>query len=144
MTLQAPQDLAAVRAFLDAARLPTDDLDALSADDILTAEADGRLVGTVAVERFGDHGLLRSVAVAPDARGTGLGGRLVDAAEALARAQGLVRLVLLTTTAAPFFQARGYAPIDRADVPEAVRQSRQFRGLCPASAVCLGKALPPA
>lgn len=36
----------------------------------------------------------------------------------------------------------GYAVIDRAYVSEELRQSAEFRSLCPASAVCMSKALP--
>ena len=88
-------------------------------------------------------GLLRSLAVAPDARGSGLGTRLVEAAEARARDLDLRSLTLLTTTAAPFFEGRGYRRMDRAEAPEAVRPSSEFTATCPASAVCPGKRLAP-
>lgn len=95
----------------------------------------------MAVEPYGGAGLLRSLAVAPEARGRGLGVRLVDAAEARARADGLGALYLLTTTAAPFFEARGYALVDRTEVPEPVRQSAEFASVCPSTAASLGKRL---
>ena len=132
-----------VSALLRASRLPTADLDEVSAPHFLIAREGAALAGCVAVEPYGAAGLLRSLAVAPEARGHGLGARLVDAAEARARDAGVAALYLLTTTAAPFFAARGYAPVDRADVPEAVRQSSEFASVCPASAACLGKLLSP-
>lgn len=134
-------DWPAVEALLRASRLPTDDLEADHAGRFLVARDGGALVGCGAVEPYGTWGLLRSLAVAERARGRGLGGRLVVGLEARARDGGLERLVLLTTTAAPFFEARGYAPLDRSDVPSAVRASAEFAGLCPASAACLGKGL---
>ncbi len=139
----AAADWPAVRALLDAARLPTADLEEGRPDRFLIARDGDAVVGCVAVEPYGDAGLLRSLAVSAGARGAGLGGRLVEAAEARARGAGLRRLVLLTTTAAPFFEARGWAPLDRADVPEAVRRSSEFTSTCPASAACLGKSLAP-
>ena len=134
-------NLPGIRALLETAALPVGDLP--EADRFLVVRSGNAVLGSVAVEPYGDAGLLRSLAVAPEARGTGAGSRLVDAAEARAHADGLRSLVLLTTTAAPFFQARGYAPLDRAEAPEGVRQSSEFQGTCCASAVCLGKALSP-
>ena len=134
-------DLPGIRALLEAAALPVGDLP--EADRFLVVRPGNVVLGSVAVEPYGDAGLLRSLAVAPEARGTGTGSRLVEAAEACAYADGLRSLVLLTTTAAPFFEARGYAPMDRAEAPAGVRQSSEFQGTCCASAVCLGKALSP-
>ncbi|WP_412070138.1 arsenic resistance N-acetyltransferase ArsN2 [Rubrivirga sp. IMCC43871] len=143
MTVPTPAEWPAVLALLRASRLPTSDLSEGHRERFLVARRDGDVVGCVAVEPYGGAGLLRSLAVAPEARGTGLGRRLTAAAEAAARAAGLAQLILLTTTAAPFFESLGWAPVDRADVPEAIRASTEFAGLCPASAACLGKVLSP-
>lgn len=134
-----PADLAdrpAVDALLAESGLPP-----LPAGDVvrlIVARDVARVVGVAGVEPFGRWGLLRSVAVRPEARGTGLGGRLVRAAEAGTDADVLV---LLTTDAAPFFTALGYAPTDRADLPADVRASAQFSGQCPASSACLSRRL---
>lgn len=144
-TVSTPEGrLGSVLDLLAASGLPTADLAEAAPTDFRVVERDGRVVGCVAVETHGDAGLLRSLAVAPEVRGHGVGGRLVEAAEALARERRLGALYLLTTTAAPFFEARGYAPVDRAAVPEAVRASTEFASVCPASAACLVKTLSPA
>lgn len=143
-TPAVPGDLLDVLDLLRSAGLPTDDLGTANPVDFRTIRRGGRLVGAVAVESHGAAGLLRSLVVADEARGLGLGSRLVEAAEDLARERCLGALYLLTTTAAPFFEAHGYAPVDRAAVPEAVRLSTEFASVCPASAVCLGKTLGPA
>ena len=59
----------------------------------------------------------------------------------IALALGVHELVLLTTTAAPFFARRGYQIIDRLDAPAGVQRSEEFRGLCPASAICMQRVL---
>lgn len=131
-----------VRAMLASAALPVEDLD--EADVRFIVAGDGiEAVGAVGVEIFGNFGLLRSLVVRPDARGSGVGGRLVDALEAHARASGLSQLVLLTLTAAPFFAKRGYAVIARETAPAAVQHSAEFRSICPASAICMTKHLEP-
>ena len=89
----------------------------------------------------GRDGLLRSVAVSPALRGRRVGANLVAAIEIKARTLGLRRLWLLTTTAPDFFRRLGYADSERAQAPEAVQQSNEFKNLCPASAVCLSERL---
>lgn len=133
-------DWPAIAALLRAASLPTDDLEPASSDDFIAAD-DGGLRGVVALQRFGEHGLLRSLAVEPGARGRGLGRALVAAAEARARRQGLTSLTLLTETAAGFFAALGYRAVAREQAPAVVRQSRQFTQLCPASSICMTRSL---
>ncbi|MDX1421165.1 MAG: arsenic resistance N-acetyltransferase ArsN2 [Rubricoccaceae bacterium] len=134
-----PGDLEAVAALLGAAGLPHDDLsEAHLAHFLLLREGDA-LAGAVGLEPYGPDALLRSLVVAPRERGRGLGARLVDAAETLAREAGVTRLWLLTETAAPFFAARGYAAAERDRAPEAIRATAEFAALCPDSAVCLAK-----
>jgi amino-acid N-acetyltransferase len=91
-----------------------------------------------------DAGLLRSLTVRADRRGGGWAARLVDALEARARTSGIRTLYLLTTTADGFFARRGYAPADRAFVPDAIGATEEFRGICPSTAACMAKALVPA
>jgi len=134
-------DAAAIRRLLADNRLPVDDLDS-AAIAFLVASEDERLVGVVGIEPFGGAGLLRSLAVTPTARRNGLGQALVATAEAYAREDaGLSELVLLTTTAAPFFARRGYVDIPRAATPLDVQASAEFKSICPASATCMRKFL---
>ena len=135
-----PTEHAAIRELLTASALPVQDLDT-AAVAFLVADDDRVLAGVVGVQAFGDVGLLRSLAVRPEYRRTGIGDRLVAAAERDAQARGLRQLVLLTQTAADFFTKRGYRPIERAQAPTGVQASAEFQSLCPASAACLSKQL---
>lgn len=132
----SPADLDAVRDLLARLHLPAADVGG-PAQAFLLARAAGELVGCVGLERHGDDALLRSLAVIPRMQGSGLGKALYAHALADARRSGTRALYLLTTTAAPFFARAGFAPIDRAQVPPAVRESPEFRSLCPASAICM-------
>jgi amino-acid N-acetyltransferase len=85
----------------------------------------------------GDDALLRSVAVLPEWRSKGLGRALVARAISNAEARGLRALYLLTTTAARYFPNFGFKPVDRADVPGAVRETDEFTKACPASATAM-------
>lgn len=138
----ASSDAADIRDLLTAAGLPTADL-ADSPVEFLIAEIDGTVVGAAGLESHARDGLLRSLVVAPLARGAGIGAALAEAIENLARSRGIVRLVLLTETAGAFFAARGYVPAQRTSMPAAIAATAEFRSLCPSSALCLSRDLPP-
>ncbi len=91
------------------------------------------------MERFGAAGLLRSIAVAPDRRGAGIGPMIVGYLEERARTSGFSELVLLTQTAKDFFEWQGYRVIERTQAPASVQHSEEFRSLCPSSAFCMTK-----
>ncbi len=130
-------DLEAVRRLLVEAGLPLDGLEDQFPAAYAVAEGGGALLGAAGVEAHGPSGLLRSVVVAPAARGTGLGGALVADRLAWARAAGLAEVYLLTTTAPDFFAARGFARLDRAAAPPAIRASREFASVCPGTSVLM-------
>jgi amino-acid N-acetyltransferase len=133
-------DLESIHELLLANLLPLDDLDR-HVDHAFIARQDGRVVGAAALEVYGDGGLLRSVVVAAEHRGTGLGQRLVDAVMQLARSKHLPAVYLLTTTAASYFPRMGFVPISRDRVPAGVQQSVEFVSACCASAAVLMKRL---
>ena len=78
------KDLDAVLSLLAESGLPQDDL-ADHLETTLVATDNSQIVGSAALELYPDGALLRSVAVAPRLRGSGLGHRLTDAATELAR-----------------------------------------------------------
>ena len=131
-----PGDLGAVESLLRASELPTAEVGAWL-ERFVIAEDEGRVVAVAGLEIHGDDGVLRSVAVAPDLRGGGLGARLTEAVIARAREDGLRSLYLLTTTAADYFPRHGFRRIERSQASPAIRQSVEFREACPASAVAM-------
>jgi amino-acid N-acetyltransferase len=133
-------DWPAVRDLLSEAGLPLDGAAEAFASGVVATEGD-RLVGCAAIEPYDGAALLRSLAVVPDRRGTGVGTTLVHAVEALARDGGADSLILLTETAEPWFSRLGYEPIDRASVPADVADSVEFITACSASAVAMRRNL---
>ena len=133
-------DRLAIERLLTAGGLPLDGLEA-SLQTAVVARAEGEIVGCAAVEPYGSVGLLRSVCVAPDVRGTGLGRRLVRDAEMLAAARGVLELYLLTETAQAWFPRLGYVASTRAAVPAALAASPEFTDACPKGAAVLHKRL---
>ncbi len=135
-----PEDRPAIFELLAAAGLPLAGLDeGLGA--AVVAREDGAIVGCAAVEVYGPDGILRSVCVAPERRGAGLGEALVRAAESLARVRGIETLYLLTETATEWFPRLGYATRARSEAPAAIAASVEFAEACPVSAAFMAKRL---
>lgn len=84
------------------------------------AEAGGGIIACAALQIFtADLGEVRSLAVAPERAGRGIGRQLVRQLEDDARALGLSRIMALTTTAA-FFHKLDYRTVAMRDLPEKV------------------------
>ena len=134
-----PADHEAVATLLRDLELPTDGVSEWL-DQFWVAEHQSQVVGVAGMERYGDSGLLRSVAVAQAWRGTGVGRTLVDRVLEEGRTAGVREVYLLTTTAEHYFPRLGFACVDRETVPAALHASAEFTGACPASAVVMRRA----
>lgn len=139
--MQHAPPAAPVRELLRNNRLPTDDLTDEHLAHFFALVAGHVMVGVVGLEIHGTDGLLRSLVVSEDQRGSGAGKKLVDRIEVYAKDAGITHMYLLTETAEHFFQQRGYARIERDRVPATIRATREFASLCPASAAVMVKPL---
>lgn len=138
-------DWPAVAGLLADAGLPVADLDAVSMSRFTVATPrslpNENLAGIIALQAFGDVGLLRSLVVARSARSAGCGSRLVHEVERIASETGVRELWLLTTEAARYFENRGFRAAARELAPLAIRETAEFSVLCPASAVLMRKSV---
>lgn len=133
-------DLCEIQSLLRANDLPVEDISKTLIKGFLVAEgASGSVIGIGGLEQLGSSVLLRSLAVAPEARGIGIARALVARLEDNARSCGRQDVWLLTTTAERFFERAGYERVNREDVPSEVRLCRQFAALCPSTASCMRK-----
>jgi amino-acid N-acetyltransferase len=135
-----PADGRGISDLLERSGLPTGDLDTAPAEFVIACVAE-QIVGVGALQRAGNAALLRSVAVEPPWQGAGVGRLLVAELERRARAAGVGELILLTLTAREFFARLGYGARSRDQAAPAVQATAEFRSLCPAAAVCMGKSL---
>ncbi len=135
-----PHDREAIRALLAAARLPLDGLED-HWDRVLLSRHEGRVVGCIAFELHGRACVLRSLAVDPGSRGSGLGRRLVKEGLDAARAAGAEEAYGLTHTAERMMTHLGFRAIDRGDVPEEVRRSTEFNIPACSTAVAIHRRL---
>jgi len=138
--VELPEPTPDLIAALEAAGLPTDDLHEPGRRFYRFGD-DAGLIGYGGLEQVGPDVLIRSIVVPDSRRGGGHGGAILCWLEAEAAGQGADGLYLLTTSAAAFFQRHGYSVALRSAAPPSVAASRQFRGLCPASAAFMFKEL---
>ena len=129
-------DLPEILCLLKISDLPNADLSEHITSTFVARE--GReIFGSAALELYGTYALLRSVAVAPEYRGTGLGERLTHAALEFGKASGITHFFLLTETAETYFSRFGFRTVDRSVIPAEVKESTQFKSVCPESALAM-------
>jgi amino-acid N-acetyltransferase len=139
LNVEPNPSLRAAVALLAAVGLPSSDLTEPRLEHFLFCGPRDTPTGLVGLELFDSDALLRSLAVAPGVRRSGLGSTLLEQAEGYAYARGVRSLYLLTTTAQRFFEKRGYSVTSRESCPAAIRSTSEFASLCPASSALLVK-----
>jgi amino-acid N-acetyltransferase len=140
MIRERPPHLSVV-ALLEAQGLPAIDLTEAHLEHFFFTGNDGAPSALVGLEIYGEDALLRSLVVSAAVRTQGLGSALLMHAEGYAAANQVRSLYLLTTTAEPYFERRGYQRIDRAQAPASIQSTREFASLCPASSAFMIKRL---
>ncbi|TGN94144.1 GNAT family N-acetyltransferase [Burkholderia sp. USMB20] len=132
----ALSDLAAIEALLRASNLPTAGVAEHLENFIVLADPPA-LTGCGGMEYHGDFVLIRSIAVAPRAQGSGVGRAIVARLIATCRARSVHAIGLLTTTAEDYFAGFGFVRVAREDVPRPLLASSQFQGVCPDAATAM-------
>ncbi len=135
-------EIEAFRLALVEAGLPADDIAATGVQPF-RFERNLKPVGYGALEVYGRDVLLRSIVVATDARGEGVGRAITEWLLAYSGALGAGRAFLFTTNARAYFEGIGLEVVDRSTAPQSILTTRQAIGLCPASAVLLTRTVTP-
>jgi amino-acid N-acetyltransferase len=107
----------------------------------MVADTGNGLAGVAGLEVCCENALLRSVAVNEEWRSRGVGRALVNQVVADAESRGIRALYLLTTTADRYFPSLGFTVTSRDAVPDDVKESEEYRSICPASAVVMVREL---
>ena len=91
-------------------------------DFVVAVDHTGAVIACGALKEYSPSlAEVASVAVAEDAHGRGLGTRIVEEVERLARKRGIDELFALTLSP-KFFESAGYAIAERARYPEKIRR----------------------
>jgi amino-acid N-acetyltransferase len=132
-----PRELGAVLTLLAEANLPSEGV-AEHFGEFLVARDGERVVGCVGQERYGNVALLRSLAVSPGLRRSGLGKSLTKRLLDEARSFGVIEVVLLTAAAADFFARHfGFTETKRSRFDETFADSPEWDLPRCSSAVCM-------
>ena len=120
-------ELPELTAFLTTADLTLSGLDAPTVRLWILRASDGTIEGTTGFELSDDgtHALVRSVAVAPAARGAGLGLRLARFALDAAAESGAERAWLFSRRSGPFWRKLGFEPADLTALAAALGSAHQ-------------------
>lgn len=130
------KNLTAVSHFLTKQNLPISDL--LEENVSLYLAYDGQdLVATIGLEKYGKIGLLRSLAVKETFRNQQIADKMIKGLFEVCKSENIKMIYLLTTTAENYFLKKGFLPVEREVVPAVIRQTREFRSICPSSAVVM-------
>ncbi len=120
-----PEDIPEIERLLTAAGLPLPQPEDPPVT-FLVLVAEGELLACAGYERYEGAALVRSVAVAEDRRGSGLGRRLIRAIMSELWGRRFPELWLVTLDAAGFFSEFGFAAMERAEVPASIQESPEF------------------
>ena len=129
-----------VQALRDA-ELPTVDLTDPGRSFFAFYTLTGSHLGYGGFEQFGKDRLIRSLVVAPEHRGKGIGRNVLAVLLRAAFDAGARTAWLLTTNESAFFEKSGFKPVSRDTAPAAILGTRQVADLCPASAILLSRAI---
>jgi amino-acid N-acetyltransferase len=138
ITIEGATNESDVLKLLIACKLPTEDVD-LNSQQFWIAKSDGEIAGCIGLERAGNYGLLRSLAVDSNFRNRGIARILIN--HLIENAQGIVDLYLLTKTVDQYFIRHGFVREAREVAPKEIQQTKQFLMLCPSSAILMKKTL---
>ncbi|MEH6680167.1 MAG: arsenic resistance N-acetyltransferase ArsN2 [Sediminicola sp.] len=131
-----PDDLPHILRLLKANNLPTSDLNNPMVT-LFVCSMNGELAGTIGLQAYGSVGLLRSVSVADHFKNRGLGSIMVRYLLKFCGDAGCQHLFLLTTTAEAYFKKFDFTVVDREGIPLVIRETSEFKDICPASATAM-------
>ena len=134
------KDLDAIKKLLDDNNLPTTDI---HQDNIqlFIGLIDDKIMSVIGLEKYKNVGLLRSLAVTDLFKNQQVGSRLIRHIVDLCASEHIDKIYLLTTTADKYFVKFGFTKIERMEAPDILKQTREFKDICPVSAVLMYKSL---
>jgi amino-acid N-acetyltransferase len=136
ITSATEHDIDSIRALLVENGLPTAGVDDHWQTFLIARDGD-RIIGCGGSETYPAAALIRSIAVAPEYRKSGIGRKIVRHLLDRLTENGLRDFYLLTTTAEEYFKKRGFKRIAREEMHPDLLASRLLQDACPASAVCM-------
>jgi amino-acid N-acetyltransferase len=128
--------LSGIINLLNQVNLPQEGIEAHLSDFIVSHD-ESTVIGCAGIEVYETVGLLRSVAVHPDYQGKTVGNALIRRILSHAQNRRVEEIFLLTETAENYFLKLGFKKINRDDIDYRIKETQEFKTLCPASAISM-------
>lgn len=136
-----PSDLINVENLLEMLHLPVEGVTEQFENYLLLFNS-SKLIGCAGLEKYGQFGLLRSVAIKPEFQNKHLGSIMVQKLEEFGKLKNnITEFYLLTETAEKFFTKHGYEVVSREFVPSEIQNSFEYSTACKISAIVMKKIL---
>ena len=129
-------DLVGIERLLKDNNLPFSDCSE-HIDNFIIKEDKNNIIGIGGIEIYGCNGLIRSIVVTKIQRGKGIAKDIFQIIKEKAFGFGVTDIYLLTETANEYFEKLGFRAVKRTEVPESIMNTKQFKELCPSSAVVM-------
>ena len=130
------QDIGQIENVLKKYNLPVNDI-LEYIDNFIVSEKENKIIGVGGYETLGEIALIRSIAVAQEYRGKSVGVNIYNLLERKIQDIGIKEVYLLTETATDYFRKLGFTIKERTSIPKVVTQTKQFKELCPSTAVVM-------
>ena len=132
------QDVNSVCDLLRSSNLPYKDFD-LNKIKVILAIDDDDIIGSIGVELYPPNALLRSFVLRPQYRGKSIGNNMFQYLMSYGSQKGIRDIHLLTDTADSYFISHGFIVANRNDAPSQIRQTSEFKDLCPSTCTYMVK-----
>jgi amino-acid N-acetyltransferase len=129
-------DFLVIKELLNHSNLPSNDIEKYI-ENFIIIEINNKIIGIGGLETYNQFGLIRSIVVKPECRNNGVAKNIYGLIEKKASDSGIKTLYLLTETAIDYFKKLGFKIQSRSNVPKSIMRTKQFRELCPSSAVVM-------
>lgn len=116
--------------------LPTSDIYEKNITLFVGVQKD-EIIATIGIEIYENVALLRSLCVKEGYKNLKVGEKMLSYLITLCKHENIEALYLLTTTAEDYFTRHGFRKIGRENTPQSIQKTREFKDICPSSAVIM-------
>ncbi len=129
------KNINSIKSLLQENDLPVSDLN--HRITFFVEKQEDEIIAVGGLESTGDDAIIRSIAVSDEHKGKGLGDAITRQLLNYAKETDKKDIYLLTTTAEKYFPKYGFKEIDRRYVPSDIKNSTQYKDVCPDSAIVM-------
>lgn len=131
VTLAGQADFAQIHELLQQNGLPTAGVDPVTGKYYVAKSTE--LIGVVGTECYGASAMLRSLAVKPQCKKSGVAKALISKALDILKSDAITDVYVITNTAEKYLNRFGFVKVDRSEVPATVLNTSALGDACPAS-----------